>query len=85
MNQNNFWKWVLVFFLLIWAAYSIYPPSSRNLVDEFAEGPRHVVDEGGQAHRPARYVKHGFRNWAAADHVHVNDRLDSRLEFRFGV
>ena len=37
MNQNNFWKWVLVFFLLGWAAYSIYPPSSRNLVEEFAE------------------------------------------------
>src|SRR4051812_19754990 len=37
MNQNNFWKWVLVFLLLCWAAYSIYPPTSRNLVDEFAE------------------------------------------------
>ena len=37
MNQNNFWKWVLVFFLLLWAAYSIYPPTSRDLVDEFAE------------------------------------------------
>jgi SecD/SecF fusion protein len=37
MNQNNFWKWVLVLFLLCWAAYSIFPPSSRDLVEVFAE------------------------------------------------
>ncbi len=28
---------MLVFFLLAWAAYSIYPPSSRNLIEEFAD------------------------------------------------
>ncbi len=28
---------MLVFFLLGWAVYSIYPPSSRNLIEEFAE------------------------------------------------
>src|SRR3569623_773764 len=37
MNQNNFWKWVLVLFLLCWAAYSIFPPTSRDLVEVFAE------------------------------------------------
>jgi SecD/SecF fusion protein len=37
MNRNNFWKWVLVYFVLGWAVYSIYPPSSRNLVEEFAD------------------------------------------------
>ncbi|HEV8542414.1 MAG TPA: protein translocase subunit SecD, partial [Verrucomicrobiae bacterium] len=29
--------WFFVFLLLGWALYSIYPPSSRNLVDEFTE------------------------------------------------
>ncbi len=41
MNQNNFWKWVLVLFLLGWAVFSIYPPSSRNLVEEFADNAAH--------------------------------------------
>ena len=37
MKQNNFWKWVLVIFLLGWAVFSIYPPAARNLVEEFSE------------------------------------------------
>jgi SecD/SecF fusion protein len=37
MNRNNFWKWVLVLFLLGWAFYSIYPPTAGNLVEAFAE------------------------------------------------
>jgi SecD/SecF fusion protein len=37
MNQNNFWKWALVFFVLGWALYELYPPQSRNLVEQFAD------------------------------------------------
>jgi SecD/SecF fusion protein len=37
MNQNNFWKWALVFLILCWAVWEIYPPQSRNLVDTFQE------------------------------------------------
>ncbi|HVK58197.1 MAG TPA: protein translocase subunit SecD [Candidatus Kapabacteria bacterium] len=37
MNQNNFWKWALIVFIVGWALYEIYPPQSRPLVDQFAE------------------------------------------------
>jgi SecD/SecF fusion protein len=36
MNQNNLWKWLFVLFVLGWAITEIYPPQSRNLVEEFA-------------------------------------------------
>ncbi len=35
MNQNSFWKWALVVFIAGWAISEIYPPSPRNLVEEF--------------------------------------------------
>jgi len=37
MKQNNFWKWMSVVFVICWAVYSLYPPQSRNLVEEFNE------------------------------------------------
>src|SRR5688572_19918262 len=37
MNQNNFWKWALIFFVLGWALYEIYPPQSKALLDQFNE------------------------------------------------
>jgi len=35
MNRNYFWKWALVAFVVAWAFFELYPPTSRNLVDEF--------------------------------------------------
>jgi SecD/SecF fusion protein len=37
MNQNNFWKWALIFFVLGWALYEIYPPTGKPLLDQFVE------------------------------------------------
>lgn len=37
MNQNNFWKWALVLFILGWSLFELYPPQPRNLVEQFAD------------------------------------------------
>ncbi len=37
MNRNNFWRFVFVLLVLLWSAYEIYPPTSRNLVVYFRE------------------------------------------------
>lgn len=37
MNQNKFWKWLVVLFVLAWSLYEMYPPQSRNLVAQFVE------------------------------------------------
>src|SRR5688500_8392670 len=37
MNQNNFWKWALIVFVLGWSLYEIYPPQGKNLVEQFVE------------------------------------------------
>jgi SecD/SecF fusion protein len=44
MNQNNFWKWALVFFVLGWALYEIYPPQSKPLVEQFVESAANRTD-----------------------------------------
>ncbi len=41
MNRNHFWKLVLILFLLLWALYEIYPPTSRDLVEYFKTEARH--------------------------------------------
>lgn len=35
MKRNNFWKWMLVLFIVAWSIQEIYPPTSRDLVQEF--------------------------------------------------
>ena len=35
MKRNNTWKWVGVVFALAWALFELYPPTPKNLVDEF--------------------------------------------------
>jgi SecD/SecF fusion protein len=35
MKRNLFWKFVLVLFIVAWAAREMYPPTPRNLLDEF--------------------------------------------------
>jgi SecD/SecF fusion protein len=35
MKQNNRWRFILVILIVAWSLYEIYPPTSRNLVDEF--------------------------------------------------
>jgi SecD/SecF fusion protein len=37
MNRNNLWKWVFVAFVVVWAAFEIYPPKSRDLLEVFKE------------------------------------------------
>ncbi|PYK96051.1 MAG: protein translocase subunit SecDF [Verrucomicrobia bacterium] len=35
MKRNNFWKWTLVVFIVAWAIWEIYPPTNRDLLEEF--------------------------------------------------
>ena len=35
MKQNNRWRFILVILIVVWSLYEIYPPTSRNLVQEF--------------------------------------------------
>jgi SecD/SecF fusion protein len=35
MRQNNFWRAVIVALVVLWSLYEIYPPTSRDLMQEF--------------------------------------------------
>jgi hypothetical protein len=35
MKSNDFWKFILVAFIICWSLYEVYPPTSRDLVQEF--------------------------------------------------
>jgi SecD/SecF fusion protein len=35
MKQNNRWRFILVILIVAWSLYEIYPPTSRDLVQEF--------------------------------------------------
>ncbi|HXI68922.1 MAG TPA: protein translocase subunit SecD [Verrucomicrobiae bacterium] len=35
MKQNNRWRFILVILIVVWSLYEIYPPTSRDLVQEF--------------------------------------------------
>lgn len=37
MKRNNFWRWVFVLFVVVWALYEMYPPTDRPLIDVFEE------------------------------------------------
>jgi SecD/SecF fusion protein len=37
MKRNLFWKFVFVVFLVAWALWEMYPPTPRNLLNEFTE------------------------------------------------
>ena len=36
MKKNDFWKFVFVIFIVCWSLYQIYPPTSRDLVQQFS-------------------------------------------------
>src|SRR5271154_4121432 len=36
MKQNNRWRFILVILIVAWSLYEIYPPTSRDLVQEFS-------------------------------------------------
>lgn len=36
MKQNNRWRFILVILIVVWSLYEIYPPTSRDLVQEFS-------------------------------------------------
>jgi SecD/SecF fusion protein len=36
MKQNNLWKFLFVVFIVCWSFFEMYPPTSRDLVKEFA-------------------------------------------------
>jgi SecD/SecF fusion protein len=35
MNKNDRWKFIFVILVVVWALYQIYPPTSRNLIEQF--------------------------------------------------
>ena len=35
MKQNNRWRFILVVLIVVWSLYEIYPPTSRDLVQQF--------------------------------------------------
>jgi SecD/SecF fusion protein len=35
MKSNDFWKFILVAFIICWSLYEVYPPTSRDLVQQF--------------------------------------------------
>src|SRR5438034_838535 len=35
MKRNNPWKWLLVVFIVAWSLWEIYPPTNRDLIEEF--------------------------------------------------
>ena len=35
MKQNNRWRFILVLAIVAWSLYEIYPPNSRDLVEQF--------------------------------------------------
>ena len=35
MKRNNIWKFVLVVFIVAWSLWELYPPTNRDLVEEF--------------------------------------------------
>lgn len=37
MKRNNTWRFVLVIFAIAWAIYEIYPPTSGDLIEQFAQ------------------------------------------------
>lgn len=36
MNKNDRWKFILVVLLVLWAFYQMYPPTARDLIQQFA-------------------------------------------------
>ena len=36
MNRNDRWKFILVILIVAWSLYQIYPPTSRDLIQQFA-------------------------------------------------
>ncbi len=36
MKKNDFWKFIFVVFIICWSLYQIYPPTSRDLVQQFS-------------------------------------------------
>jgi SecD/SecF fusion protein len=35
MNRSHLWKFIFVVFVIVWSLSEIYPPTARNLVDQF--------------------------------------------------
>src|SRR5947199_2722494 len=35
MKRNNRWRWLLVVFIVAWALWETYPPTNRDLLEEF--------------------------------------------------
>src|SRR5581483_3679985 len=42
MNKNDRWKFILVIAIVVWALLQVYPPTSRDLVQEFSN---HAVNQ----------------------------------------
>lgn len=35
MKRNNFWRWAIVIFVVVWAIFEMIPPNDRDLISEF--------------------------------------------------
>jgi hypothetical protein len=44
MKRNNTWRFIVVIFAIAWALYEMYPPTSGDLIEHFAQ----------RAHPPSR-------------------------------
>jgi SecD/SecF fusion protein len=40
MTRNQFWKFLIILFLVGWSVYEIYPPTGKNLIQHFDERAR---------------------------------------------
>ncbi len=37
MNKNDRWKFIFVILIILWALYQVYPPTARDLIQQFAD------------------------------------------------
>jgi SecD/SecF fusion protein len=75
MNRSHLWKFLFVAFVIVWSLTEIYPPTARNLVDQFDQSASNVdpaftsiVSKARQleTNNPTRFVTRTYSNLVAA-------------------
>ena len=54
MKRNNFWRWFIVIFVVVWAIFEMIPPSDRDLIVEFENSASNKDDAFNQIVSTAR-------------------------------
>src|SRR5436190_19070039 len=57
MNRNHFWKLAVIVIVVLWTVYEMYPPTARDLIDQFENSAqnrddqtfRHIVEQARTA------------------------------------